>query len=54
MARIEVVHCSVPHKLEVIETIPAEGDVYPGDGWIAWQSRAGCQAQFTSFIGISG
>lgn len=52
LANVNVVPCSTPHNIEVYASIPAVGDVYPGDQQIDWQATNGCAAQFTEFVGI--
>jgi hypothetical protein len=47
------VDCAAPHDLEVFYDFQLTGAAYPGDSVVSDAAKAGCQAQFDSFVGMA-
>ncbi|MCU1482034.1 MAG: hypothetical protein JWQ19_2820 [Subtercola sp.] len=50
---VPTVDCATPHDLEVFYDFDLTGDTFPGDSVVSDAAKAGCQAQFDSFVKIA-
>ncbi len=50
---VPTVACAAPHDLEVFYDFDLTGGAYPGDSVVSDAAKAGCEAQFDSFVGLT-